>query len=353
MADDGKDQALDLAVREIEREHGEGSIMRLGDDPDRDIEAIPTGSLTLDKALGVGGIPRGRITEIFGPESSGKTTLATHIVAEAQKMGGICAFIDAEHAFDPNYAESLGVDIDELLISQPDTGEQALSIADQLIRSGALDVVVIDSVSALVPEAELEGDMGDTHVGLQARLMSQALRKLAGNINQTKTALIFINQIRMKVGVMFGNPETTSGGRALKFYSSVRLDIRRTGAVKDGNDVIGNDTRVRVKKNKVAPPFKKAEFDIIYGEGISSLGELIDLGVEEDILEKRGSWYSYEGETIAQGRSATKEWLEENPEIRASIKRQIRVALGLIDEEDAEEEEGQETSTDEETAADE
>ncbi len=334
-----KDQALDLAIKEIEREHGEGSIMRLGDDPNRDVEAIPTGSLTLDKALGIGGIPRGRITEIFGPESSGKTTLATHIIAEAQKLGGICAFIDAEHAFDPNYAESLGVDIDELLISQPDTGEQALSIADQLIRSGALDVVAIDSVSALVPEAELEGDMGDTHVGLQARLMSQALRKLAGNINQTKTALIFINQIRMKIGVMFGNPETTSGGRALKFYASVRLDIRRTGAVKEGNDVIGNDTRVRVKKNKVAPPFKKAEFDLIYGEGISALGELIDLGVEEKIIEKRGSWYSYDGETIAQGRSATKEWLEEHPDIRASIKRQIQLALGIIEEEETEDEE--------------
>ena len=333
---EAKKQALDLAVKQIEREHGKGSIMRLSDDPNRDEKAIPTGSLSLDSALGVGGIPRGRITEIFGPESSGKTTLATHIVSEAQKLGGTCAFIDAEHAFDPNYAEQLGVDIDELLISQPDTGEQALNITDTLVRSGALDVIAIDSVSALVPQAELEGDMGDTHVGLQARLMSQALRKLAGTINRTKTALIFINQIRMKIGVMFGNPETTSGGRALKFYSSVRLDIRRIGAVKDGKEVIGNRTRVKVKKNKVAPPFKEAEFDIIYGEGISSLGEIIDLGTEYDILEKRGSWYSYEDDTIAQGREATKEWLEEHPEEREEIRNEIRKELGVVTDDDAE-----------------
>ena len=333
-----KNKALDRAVKEIHREHGKGSIMRLGDEPIREVEAIPTGSLTLDNALGVGGVPRGRIIEIYGPESSGKTTLATHIIAEAQKLGGACAFIDAEHAFDPNYAGDLGVDTDELLVSQPDTGEQALNIADTLLRSGALDVVVIDSVAALVPQAELEGDMGDTHVGLQARLMSQALRKLAGTINRTKTSLIFINQIRMKIGVMFGNPETTSGGRALKFYSSVRLDIRRIGAVKDGSDVIGNKTRVRVKKNKVAPPFKEAEFEIIYGEGISSLGELIDLGSDADIIEKRGSWYSYNGDTIAQGREATKEWLKENDEEREAIKHQVRIELGMIepDEDEAE-----------------
>ncbi len=345
---EAKKQALDLAVKQIEREHGQGSIMRLSDDPNRDVEAIPTGSLALDSALGVGGIPRARITEIFGPESSGKTTLAAHIIAEAQKLGGTCAFIDAEHAFDPNYAEELGVDIDELLISQPDTGEQALNITDTLVRSGALDVIAIDSVSALVPQAELEGDMGDTHVGLQARLMSQALRKLAGTINRTKTALIFINQIRMKIGVMFGNPETTSGGRALKFYSSVRMDIRRIGAVKDGKDVIGNRTRVKVKKNKVAPPFKEAEFDIIYGKGISSLGEVIDLGTEHDILEKRGSWYSYDDDTIAQGREATKEWLEEHPDKQEEIRHEIRKELGMVaeaedaDDEDADEEEAAE-----------
>jgi recombination protein RecA len=326
---EAKDKALDLAVEQIQRDHGEGAIMRLSDDPHKEVKAIPTGSLALDNALGVGGVPRGRITEIFGPESSGKTTLATHIVAEAQKIGGTCAFIDAEHAFDPNYAEQLGVDTDELLISQPDTGEQALNITDTLVRSGALDVIAIDSVSALVPQAELEGDMGDTHVGLQARLMSQALRKLAGTINRTKTALIFINQIRMKIGVMFGSPETTSGGRALKFYSSVRLDIRRIGAVKDGQDVVGNRTRVKVKKNKVAPPFKEAEFDLIYGEGISSLGEMIDLGTEYGILEKRGSWYSYEDETIAQGRENTKEWLDEHPEAREEIKGAIRQEIGL------------------------
>jgi recombination protein RecA len=340
-----KKKALDLAVKQIQREHGKGSIMKMGDEPRSDVESIPTGSLALDNALGVGGVPRGRIIEIYGPESSGKTTLAIHIIAEAQKKGGTAAFIDAEHAFDPNYAEALGVDVDELLLSQPDTGEQALNICDTLVRSGALDVIVIDSVAALVPQAELEGDMGDTHVGLQARLMSQALRKLAGTINRTKTSLIFINQIRMKIGVMFGNPETTSGGRALKFYSSVRMDIRRIGAVKDGQDVVGNRTRVKVKKNKVAPPFKEAEFDIIYGEGISSLGELIDLGTESDILEKRGSWYSYGEETIAQGREATKEWLKENDEEREEIKHEIRKELGMVDadeDEDAEEAEAAE-----------
>ena len=323
--------------------------MRLSDDPNQKVEAIPTGSLALDNALGVGGVPRGRIIEIYGPESSGKTTLATHIVAEAQKMGGACAFIDAEHAFDPTYAGQLGVDTDELLISQPDTGEQALNIADTLVRSGALDVIAIDSVSALVPQAELEGDMGDTHVGLQARLMSQALRKLAGTINRTKTVLIFINQIRMKIGVMFGNPETTSGGRALKFYSSVRMDIRRIGAVKDGQDVVGNRTRVKVKKNKVAPPFREAEFDLIYGEGISSMGEIIDLGTEYDILEKRGSWYSYADETIAQGRENTKEWLDEHPEQLEEIKAGIRAEIGLASPEEGEEE-GDEAEAPEEAA---
>ncbi len=337
----GKQKALDLTVKRIQKEHGKGAIMRLGDEPVQQIEAIPTGSLALDAALGIGGVPRGRIIEIYGPESSGKTTLATHIIAEAQKLGGVCAFIDAEHAFDPTYAGQLGVDIDELLISQPDTGEQALNITDQLIRSGALDVIVIDSVSALVPRAELEGDMGDTHVGLQARLMSQALRKLAGTINRTKTVLIFINQIRMKIGVMFGSPETTSGGRALKFYTSVRMDIRRIGAVKDGSDVVGNRTRVRVKKNKVAPPFREAEFDIIYGEGISSLGEIIDLGTEADIIQKSGSWYSYNDETIAQGREATKDWLRENPDIRDHVKHQIRVELGMAEAEDAGAENGE------------
>jgi recombination protein RecA len=343
-----KKKALDRAVKQIQREHGKGSIMKLSDDPNRKVEAIPTGSLTLDAALGVGGVPRGRIVEIYGPESSGKTTLATHIIAEAQKMGGSAAFIDAEHAFDPNYAEALGVDIDDLLISQPDTGEQALNICDTLVRSGALDVIAIDSVSALVPQAELEGDMGDTHVGLQARLMSQALRKLAGTINRTKTVLIFINQIRMKIGVMFGNPETTSGGRALKFYSSVRMDIRRIGAVKDGKDVVGNRTRVKVKKNKVAPPFQEAEFDIIYGEGISSLGELIDLGTEHDILEKRGSWYSYGDDTIAQGREATKEWLEEHDEEREQITYEIRKELGMLTDEEQEAEASDDEAVEEE-----
>jgi recombination protein RecA len=293
------------------------------------MDVVSTGSLTLDAALGVGGVPRGRVIEIYGPESSGKTTLATHIIAEAQKLGGTCAFIDAENAFDASYAEKLGVDLDSLLVSQPDTGEDALNICDTLVRSGALDVIVIDSVAALVPRAEIEGDMGDSHVGLQARLMSQALRKLTGTINRTRTVLVFINQIREKIGVMFGNPETTSGGRALKFYASVRMDIRRIGAIKDGTEVVGNRTRVKVVKNKVAPPFREAEFDIVYGEGISSLGELIDLGVERDILQKSGSWYAYGDLKVGQGRDAAKQWLRENDSLRAEIREQLREVLGM------------------------
>ena len=329
--DPAKQKALDLAVKQIEKQFGKGSIMRLGDAPVVRVAAIPTGSLALDAALGVGGVPRGRVVEIYGPESSGKTTLAIHIIAEAQKMGGSCAFIDAEHAFDATYAGQLGVDVDELLMSQPDTGEQALNICETLVRSGALDVVVVDSVAALVPRAEIEGDMGDSHVGLQARLMSQALRKLTGVINRSKTVVIFINQLREKIGVMFGSPETTPGGRALKFYSSVRMDIRRIGAVKDGSDVVGNRTRVKVVKNKVAPPFRLAEFDILYGEGISSLGELVDLAVEHDILTKSGSWYSYGDTKIGQGREAAKTFLAENPDEHAEVKEQVRVVLGMID----------------------
>lgn len=327
-------KALDMAVKQIEKQFGKGSIMRLGDAPVQRVAAIPTGSLTLDAALGIGGVPRGRIVEIYGPESSGKTTLATHIIAEAQQMGGTCAFIDAEHAFDATYAEKLGVTTESLLVAQPDTGEQALNICDTLVRSGALDIIVIDSVAALVPRAEIEGDMGDSHVGLQARLMSQALRKLAGIINRTKTVVIFINQIRMKIGVMYGSPETTTGGNALKFYASVRLDIRRIGAIKDGTDVVGNRTRVKVVKNKVAPPFRQVEFDIIYGEGISSLGELIDLGVKEDIITKSGSWYSYGDIRMGQGREAAKTWLRENPEHRDAIKQKIRQLLGMVDADD-------------------
>ena len=338
MAANGKEKALDHTLRSIKKEYGDGSIMRMGDEPAQAVETVPTGSIGLDAALGVGGLPKGRIVEIYGPESSGKTTLATHVMAEAQKQGGNCVFVDAEHAFDPTYAEKLGVDIDNLLIAQPDTGDQALNIVEMLVRSGALDIIVVDSVSALVPKAELEGEMGDSHVGLQARLMSQALRKLAGSVRQAGTILIFINQLRMKIGVMFGSPETTSGGRALKFYSSVRLDIRRIGAVKDGTDVIGNRTRVRVKKNKVAPPFKEAEFDLIYGEGISRLGELIDLGVEHDIITKSGSWYSYEDDTIGQGSENTKEWLRENDAAREEIEHRLLVALGAIEEEEGEEE---------------
>ena len=304
--------------------------MRLGDAPPVEVEAIPTGSLALDAALGVGGVPRGRVVEIFGPESSGKTTLATHCLAEAQKLGGVGAFIDAEHAFDPTYARQLGVDTEALLMSQPDTGEQALSICDMLVRSGALDIIIVDSVAALVPRAEIEGDMGDTHVGLQARLMSQALRKLTGIINRSNTVLIFINQLREKIGVMFGNPETTPGGRALKFYSSVRMDIRRIGALKDGSNVVGNKTRVRVVKNKVAPPFKSAEFDIVYGEGISSLGELVDLAVKEEIIRKSGSWYSYGTLRMGQGREAAKLWLAESMVHHDDIKERVRKSLGLV-----------------------
>jgi recombination protein RecA len=325
-----KQHALDLALKQIEKTYGKGAIMRLGDEPAERIASISSGSLVLDAALGIGGVPRGRVIEIFGPESSGKTTLATHIIAEAQKKGGACAFIDAEHAFDASYAQKLGVNIDDLLVSQPDTGEDALNICDTLVRSGALDVIVIDSVAALVPRAEIEGDMGDSHVGLQARLMSQALRKLTGTINRTKTVLIFINQIRMKIGVMFGSPETTTGGNALKFYASVRMDIRRIGAIKEGTEVVGNRTRVKIVKNKVAPPFRDAEFDIIYGEGISSLGELIDVGVEHDVINKAGSWFSYGDIKIGQGRDAAKSWLQENDTLREEITNRVKEILGLL-----------------------
>jgi recombination protein RecA len=328
--DPAKTKALDLAIKQIEKNFGKGAIMRLGDSPAVTIDKIPTGSLALDAALGVGGVPRGRVTEIFGPESSGKTTLATHIIGEAQRLGGMCAFIDAEHAFDASYAAKLGVDTDSLLVSQPDTGEQALNICDTLVRSGALDAIVIDSVAALVPQAEIEGDMGDSHMGLQARLMSQALRKLTGSINRTKTCLIFINQIREKIGVVFGNPETTTGGRALKFYSSVRLDIRRIGAIKDGVEIVGNRTRVKVVKNKVAPPFKNAEFDIIYGEGISSIGELVDLAVDHEIIQKSGSWYAYGEVKVGQGREAAKQWLRENTSEHDVIKLMVKEKLGML-----------------------
>ncbi len=330
MSDPAKQRALGMALKQIEKNFGKGAIMRMGDAPVVAIDAIPTGSLALDAALGVGGVPRGRIIEIYGPESSGKTTLATHVMAEAQKLGGVCAFIDAEHAFDASYAAKLGVDIDNLLVSQPDTGEDALNICDTLIRSGALDLIVIDSVAALVPRAEIEGDMGDSHVGLHARLMSQALRKLTGTINRTKTVLIFINQIREKIGVMFGSPETTTGGRALKFYSSVRMDIRRIGAIKDGTEVVGNRTRVKIVKNKVAPPFREAEFDIIYGEGISSLGELVDIAVDKDIIRKSGSWYSYGDIRIGQGRESAKAWLRENETLHAEVKNRVKEALGMV-----------------------
>nr|HID60161.1 recombinase RecA [Desulfobacterales bacterium] len=323
-----KERAVEVALGQIERQFGKGSIMKLGSQPRLDVPAIPTGSLSLDCALGIGGIPRGRVTEIFGPESSGKTTLALHIIAEAQKMEGIAAFIDAEHALDVGYAKRLGVNCEELLVSQPDTGEQALEIAEVLVRSGALDVVVIDSVAALVPRAEIEGEMGDAHVGLQARLMSQALRKLTACISKSMTAVIFINQIRMKIGLMFGNPETTPGGNALKFYSSVRLDIRKTGSIKGGQDVVGSRTRVRVVKNKLSPPFKEAEFDIIYGEGISKFGDLIDMGVDLGVIEKSGAWYSFGNERIGQGRDNVKRFLKDNSDVYEQILSKVKEKLG-------------------------
>lgn len=325
-----KDKALDAALSQIERAFGKGSIMRLGQQSNIDIEAISTGSLGIDIALGIGGLPKGRIIEIFGPESSGKTTLALSVIAQSQKKGGTCAFIDAEHALDPSYAKKIGVDIDNLLISQPDAGEQALEIADTLVRSGAIDVLVVDSVAALVPKAELEGEMGDSHMGLQARLMSQALRKLTSTVSRSNTLIIFINQIRMKIGVMFGNPETTTGGNALKFYASVRMDIRRTGSIKDKDDVIGSQTRVKIVKNKVAPPFKVVDFDIMYGEGISKTGELIDLGVKAGFIEKAGAWFSYNGEKIGQGRENAKIFLKEHPEIADEIERKIRADAGHL-----------------------
>ena len=329
-----KEKALSAALAQIERSFGKGSVMRLGgDQPLVEIEAISSGSLGLDVALGIGGLPRGRVVEVYGPESSGKTTLALHTVAEAQKAGGVCAFVDAEHALDPIYARKLGVQVEDLLISQPDTGEQALEITDTLVRSGAIDVLVIDSVAALTPRAELEGEMGDSLPGLQARLMSQALRKLTGSISKSRCMVIFINQIRMKIGVMFGSPETTSGGNALKFYASVRLDIRRIGQIKDRDEVVGNQTRVKVVKNKVAPPFRQVEFDIMYGEGISKMGELIDLGVKAEVVEKSGSWYSYDSTRIGQGRENAKTYLRENPEMAEEIERKIRADAGLITEE--------------------
>ena len=326
--DDNRKKALAAALGQIEKQFGKGSVMRLGDGGiTKDIEAVSTGSIGLDTALGIGGLPKGRVVEIYGPESSGKTTLTLQVVAEAQKMGGTAAFVDAEHALDPQYAEKLGVNVDELLVSQPDTGEQALEITDMLVRSGAVDVIVVDSVAALTPKAEIEGDMGDSHVGLQARLMSQALRKLTGNIKRSNAMVIFINQIRMKIGVMFGSPETTTGGNALKFYSSVRLDIRRIGAIKKGDEVIGNQTRVKVVKNKVSPPFKLAEFEILYGEGISREGEIIEHGVNQGIIDKSGSWYSYGDNRIGQGKENVREYLRTNPDIAETIEEQIRAKL--------------------------
>jgi len=342
-----KDKNLEMAMSQIERQFGKGAIMRLGTDEIRQIESISTGALSLDLALGIGGVPRGRVVEIFGPESSGKTSLALHIVAEAQRNGGTAAFIDAEHALDPIYAKAIGVDIDELLISQPDTGEQALEIADMLIRSGAIDVVVIDSVAALVPRAELEGDMGDTHMGLQARLMSQALRKLSGTINRSNTTAIFINQLREKIGVMFGSPETTPGGRALKFYSSVRLDIRRIETIKVGTESIGNKVRVKVVKNKVAPPFRMAEFDIMFGEGISREGSLIDVAVEHGIVRKAGAWYTYDGDQLGQGREKAKDYLRNNPELAMQLQDQVLRAVGVIADDSEEAEQDSEASASE------
>ena len=327
-----KDKTLDLAISQIEKQFGQGSIMRMGEDTIVKIEGIPTGSISLDAALGIGGIPQGRITEVYGPESSGKTTLTLHIIAEAQKSGGLAAFIDAEHAMDPEYAKKLGVDTDNLLISQPDTGEQALDITETLVRSGALDVIVIDSVAALVPKAELDGDMGDSHMGLQARLMSQALRKLTGTVSKSRTSVIFINQIRHKIGVMFGSPETTTGGNALKFYASVRLDIRRIGQIKEGDQVVGNRTRVKVVKNKVAPPFKTTEFDIMYGEGISYEGDLLDLAVQADIVNKMGAWYSFNKEKIGQGKENAKRYLQDNENVCTEIEAGVKAFLGMVAE---------------------
>ena len=346
MGSDDREKALELAFTQIEKQFGKGSIMKLGQaERLTGIGIISTGSISLDHALGVGGVPRGRIIEIYGPEASGKTSLTLHIIAEAQKAGGVAAFIDAEHALDPEYAGNLGVNLDDLLLSQPDTGEQALEIVEVLVRSGALDVIVIDSVAALVPKSELDGDMGDSHMGLQARLMSQAMRKLAGVVNKSKTSLIFINQIRMKIGVMFGNPETTTGGNALKFYSSVRLDIRRIAALKDGENVIGNRTRVKVVKNKVAPPFRQVEFDIIYGKGISKTGDLLDLGVAHDIIAKSGTWFSYKENRIGQGRENSKRFLEKNPEISAEIEKRLRETLGLTASEKKPENDAEESTT--------
>jgi recombination protein RecA len=347
QGDRGKN--IEMAMSQIERQFGKGAIMRMGDEEIHNIAAIPTGALSLDLALGIGGVPRGRIVEIYGPESSGKTTLALHIVAEAQRNGGLAAFIDAEHALDPVYCRAIGVDVDEMLISQPDTGEQALEITDMLIRSGALDVVVIDSVAALVPRAELEGDMGDTHVGLQARLMSQALRKLAGTINRSQTTVIFINQLREKIGVMFGSPETTPGGRALKFYASVRIDVRRIEAIKVGTDNVGNRVRAKIAKNKVAPPFRLAEFDIMFGEGISREGSLLDVAVEEGIVQKAGAWYTYDGDQLGQGREKVKQFLRENPQLAVQLQDEVLRAVGLIEDEAgvaAEENDVREDSTD-------
>lgn len=333
-----RQKALDMAVGQIEKQHGKGTIMKLGSESVQDIDVISTGSIMVDYALGVQGIPRGRVTEIYGPEASGKTTLALQVIAEAQKAGGYAAFIDAEHAFDPRYAKALGINVEELLVSQPDSGEQALEITETLIRSGALDVVVVDSVAALVPRAELEGEMGDSHMGLQARLMSQAMRKITGIINKSRTSCIFINQVREKIGVMFGNPETTTGGRALKFYSSVRIDIRRIGSIKSGDEVIGNRTKVKIAKNKVAPPFKVVEFNIMYGKGISRISEILDLSVEYDIIEKRGSWFRYGGEPIGQGSDAAMQFLEEDPELAKKIEEKVRAKLMGIETEEEEKE---------------
>lgn len=348
MADNSeKRKALDMAMSQIEKQFGKGSVMKLGEYKAMEIEAIPTGALGLDIALGIGGVPRGRIIEVYGPESSGKTTLALHVVSEAQKMGGEAAFIDAEHALDPVYAKKIGVDIDNLIVSQPDTGEQALEITEALVRSGALDVIVVDSVAALVPKAEIDGDMGDSHMGLQARLMSQALRKLAGAVNKTKTVIIFINQLREKIGVMFGNPETTTGGRALKFYASVRMDIRKIENIKQDGDVIGNRARVKVVKNKVAPPFREAEFDIIYGEGISKAGNILDMAVNLDIIEKAGSWFSYNGEKVGQGRENVKKYLIENPKVMEEVEKKVRDNFAkafenALGEEEPQDDEGEE-----------